>query len=90
VKAVAPTVAINELKVLSSVELAPNPAMDYFNLKLNPKDKVQSVRAISVDGKSVQLTVEQNRVDCSSLAVGVYVIEIETSYYLGHSTLVKL
>lgn len=90
VKAVAPTVGINELKVLSSVELAPNPAKEYFNLNINTTDKVKSVRAISVDGKSVQLKVEQNRVDCSSLANGVYVVEIETSYYIGHSTLVKL
>lgn len=90
VKSVAPTVGINELKVLSTVGLMPNPANDYFNLKLNPKDKIQSVRAMSVDGKSVQLSVEQNRVNCASLASGIYVIEIITSDFIGHSTLMKL
>ncbi len=90
VKAVAPTVGVGEIFTTSKIQLMPNPANDFFNIEMNSDNKIQQVRAISMDGRSIQLTVEQNRVDCSSLSAGVYVIEVITVNTSSHTSLVKL
>src|SRR5690606_35173389 len=58
VKTVAPTVGVTDFKLLSNMNLNPNPANDYFTLNINTTDKIQRVRAIGIDGKFVQLKVE--------------------------------
>ncbi len=90
VKSVAPTVGVKNLHGASPLTLMPNPAMDYFIIQHNGNEKVQTVRAITMTGKSIRLQFEQNQVNCSSLPTGVYIIEVITVNSSSHSTFIKL
>ncbi len=90
IKSVAPTVSVENLLGTPLLTLMPNPAIDYFNIQNNGNEKIQTVRAITMTGKFIQLQFEQNRVNCSSLPTGVYIIEVITVNSSSHSTFIKL
>ncbi|MDH4472607.1 MAG: T9SS type A sorting domain-containing protein [Fluviicola sp.] len=63
----------------ASVSIYPNPAASQF--KIDIKDaQLQSVNAIDAQGRSIKLVTNANKfIDCSTLANGMYQLEITTS-----------
>lgn len=58
------------------IELYPNPVSDYLNIKSN--SKVENVSVYDFNGRKINVKMEGNKVDVSSLPSGNYLINIET------------
>jgi len=80
--------SVNDLSdLLTSVELSPNPAQDYFNLKLESKAReVVSIKLLDFSGRIVyendlNLNIGNNHLDIASgnLARGTYLLHISNS-----------
>jgi len=69
------SVGINELDKIS-VMVYPNPAENRLNIVTN--DKIVKVSVMSYNGKTV-ITSNQNTIDISNLASGVYFVQTQTS-----------
>lgn len=59
-----------------TTNIYPNPAQNFINLE-NPPSKIQQVKFISLDGSRVYVIEQPNRqIDISSLAKGIYFIQL--------------
>ncbi|TDX87159.1 T9SS type A sorting domain-containing protein [Epilithonimonas xixisoli] len=61
----------------ASVSVYPNPTSDF--LKFDTKSKVESVQVYDMAGKAVSVQVLNNQIDVRNLAVGSYVVKIQTA-----------
>jgi len=72
--------SINEIENESGIILFPNPAQD--NISIKSSIELKSAKIISTDGKIVNdfnLTNSQKNLDISSLKIGTYLVEIEST-----------
>ncbi|MFT3918988.1 LamG-like jellyroll fold domain-containing protein [Cloacibacterium sp.] len=67
------TLGINELNKNNTVKLYPNPVKDILIVK--SENKLESVEVFSLNGQKI-ITTQQNNIDVSKLASGVYIIKI--------------
>lgn len=63
---------------IGSIGIYPNPAFTQIQLLLPSGDKCLSIMALDMSGKQTQLVAESGNVDVSSLAAGIYSLEIVT------------
>jgi len=63
---------------IESIGIYPNPAFAQIQLLLPSGEKCLSIMAIDMSGKQTQLVAESRTVDVSSLAAGIYSLEIVT------------
>lgn len=61
------------------VSVYPNPTSDFVQLKLPSNIEVNSVQLFDLLGKKIDVTLNNNQIDLSSFAEGVYMINIETN-----------
>jgi len=61
----------------NTILLFPNPVKDYLHLQIENAEQVE-FRILDLQGKLVQSGSYQDRIDCTSLPSGVYLIETET------------
>ncbi|MGH1517373.1 T9SS type A sorting domain-containing protein [Chryseobacterium sp. JK1] len=59
-----------------TVTLYPNPATEF--LKIDSQNKIKSVKAFDLNGRRMEITMEGNKIDVRHLAVGEYLLTIET------------
>jgi hypothetical protein len=63
-----------------SVSIFPNPARDYFNVKINTADRLLDFRIFNIYGALIDAgkwTQEMNRYNCVGFKPGVYIIEVK-------------
>ena len=63
---------------IGSIGIYPNPAFTQIQLLLPSGEKCLSIMALDMSGKQTQLVAESGTVDVSSLAAGIYSLEIVT------------
>ncbi len=83
-------VEVREITALPEVLISPNPTNDFVNILMKDEHEVITVTAIGMDGKRTALQVEKQRVDCSKLASGVYVLEVSQKGLTHFTALIKL
>src|SRR5699024_11302823 len=64
---------------LHDLQVYPNPATDVIYLSGTNVKQINSVRATNMNGQSITLNYKNGKVDVSYVAVGNYIIQIETS-----------
>jgi hypothetical protein len=68
-----------EDKVEASVSIAPNPATDFFNFKVDMPNEVAELSVFTIGGKLVFKTIVengQNQIDIKELSKGTYVLKL--------------
>ena len=74
--------------LISSISLYPNPTNSVFNLEI-PNEVIKKVEIYDVSGKKL-LESNQQQIDVSSFATGIYMVQIQTeSGKIGVSKLIK-
>lgn len=61
------------------VSVYPNPTSDFVELNLPSDIEVNSVQLFDLLGKKIDVTLNNNKIDLSSYAEGVYMLNIETN-----------
>jgi uncharacterized delta-60 repeat protein len=79
---------INASAFQSSIQFAPNPVEDYLEINVHATASVSVVNIRSASGQIVQ-TTNRTRVDVSSLAPGLYILEVETDKGVWRDRFVK-
>jgi hypothetical protein len=62
------------------VSIFPNPAREYFNVKINTPDKSSDFRIFNIYGALIDAgkwTQEENRYNCAGFKPGIYIIEVK-------------
>jgi hypothetical protein len=76
-------VGVDENSADELIQLYPNPASEFLNVKFPPSLKVESIRMFSLDGREIKITdplVENTlKLDCRSYPPQVYYLSIQTS-----------
>ena len=73
---------------LNSISIFPNPANDF--IQFESSSKINSVRVFDLNGKLIlSHTISNNRLEISSLAKGVYVLEINTTKTSKKTKIIK-
>ncbi len=78
IKMIVPNTGIDTNHSQASPRISPNPTNNYFDIAINESEAIRSLRAIASDGSSYHLPLNSSRIDCSSLACGLYILEITT------------
>ncbi|MBT8232832.1 MAG: T9SS type A sorting domain-containing protein [Saprospiraceae bacterium] len=78
------TTNVNEISIINSFNVSPNPAVDYLNVNVDLKVKAQlKISMVSLDGKLLKSyntnskTVSQT-IDLSTIANGIYLVEVRS------------
>ncbi len=76
------TMGTNELTA-NSIQIIPNPANDFVQIKTNNQQKLESVKLINTVGKEVfsknKINQTNFQIDVSNLPTGVYIVKINNS-----------
>ena len=73
-------VALNtDENALSQISIYPNPATDVLNIAVPSSIDVKSVSLFDVLGKKANVSLVNGQVDISELAVGLYLLNVETT-----------
>ncbi|MCY0968258.1 T9SS-dependent choice-of-anchor J family protein [Chryseobacterium wangxinyae] len=67
--------------------LHPNPTSEVLNIKLN--SKINSVSVVDMTGRKVDVKIDGNQVDVSSLPAGTYLINVETKDGISTEKFIK-
>ncbi|MGG7662678.1 C25 family cysteine peptidase [Dyadobacter sp. BHUBP1] len=67
-----------ELDKTSAMSVAPNPSIEYFEIKLDVPTKISKWRLVDINGRLVKDNGTGSRVDLSNLSPGEYIIEVVT------------
>jgi hypothetical protein len=70
------------------ISIFPNPVIDELNITLAGATNFE-ITLISVTGERIMTIENQNNIDVSALAAGVYFIEISTTDYTVREKFVK-
>lgn len=72
------TFGVGDIAVKEELRVYPNPVKDFLSIDVPSTEKVKSVSIFSIDGKSSNLTFDNNKADFSNLPAGAYVLQVET------------
>jgi chondroitin-sulfate-ABC endolyase/exolyase len=67
--------SISEIE--NNIELYPNPAQS--EIFIRSEVPIYNARIIDAAGKSINITIQNNRIDVENLAPGIYFLELETT-----------